>query len=268
MRNMLFTVGPDRLVRGALGRRHLRAPILRREIEIVSPLWPDALDGMRIAHASDFHLGTLITGARALEAIALMESAEPDLVAVTGDVVDLHHAGMAPILEALAAIPAPLGTMLVLGNHDELKSGERVRRAARAAGIVVLDDARVVRESAAGPIAIAGIGWSATARGCAERVARAVAEPCDLLLAHNPRAFAAAARRDVALTLAGHTHGGQVALPGRPNANLAVAHRRSAGVFALRDARMHVTTGVGSWFPLRVNCPSEVVMLTMRSGAA
>ena len=70
----------------------------------------------------------------------------------------------------------------------------------------------------------------------------------------------------MALTLSGHTHGGQVALPRRPNTNLAISHRHSAGLFEIGDSRLFVTRGVGSWFPLRVNCPPEVAMLTMRHG--
>ena len=76
-----------------------------------------------------------------------------------------------------------------------------------------------------------------------------------------------ATRQRIPLTLSGHTHGGQVALKGRPDRNLAVAHRLSAGFYEREGSALFVTTGVGSWFPLRVHCPPEVVVLEMRRGA-
>ena len=87
-----------------------------------------------------------------------------------------------------------------------------------------------------------------------------------LLLAHNPRAFVRAAEIGVPLTLAGHTHGGQVAIKNRPGLNLAVTQRFSAGLFECGGSHLYVTAGVGAWFPLRMNCPAEIVMITMRSG--
>ncbi len=70
------------------------------------------------------------------------------------------------------------------------------------------------------------------------------------------------------MTLAGHTHGGQIAIKKRPNANLALTHRRGAGLFQSDGSMLYVTTGVGAWFPLRVNCPAEIAMLTVRHEAA
>ena len=113
---------------------------------------------------------------------------------------------------------------------------------------------------------VAGIGWASSAVACAKRVDRACADGADLLLAHNPKAFLHSADLGVPLTLSGHTHGGQVAIKNRPNANLAVTHRHRAGLFERGPSRLFVTTGVGSWFPLRVNCPPEMALITMRRG--
>ena len=68
----------------------------------------------------------------------------------------------------------------------------------------------------------------------------------------------------IPLTLSGHTHGGQIAMKKRPNANLSVTHRRSIGQFQTDGSMLYVTSGVGAWFPLRVNCPAEIAMLTIR----
>lgn len=99
-----------------------------------------------------------------------------------------------------------------------------------------------------------------------DRAVDALPEAPDLLLAHNPKAFHSAARRGVAVTLSGHTHGGQVAFPGRPKANISFAHRLTAGTYTRAGCTLFVSVGAGAWFPLRVHCAPEVVLLTVRRG--
>ncbi|MHC5112981.1 MAG: metallophosphoesterase [Planctomycetota bacterium] len=267
IRNFLFTVGPSRLSGGKISRRHLARDLEVRDITTASPAWPEPFDGLRIGHLSDFHLGELITIDRALEAVHLLAEQEPDLVACTGDVVDLHHEGAGPLLEAMAAIDAPLGTMLVLGNHDELHCPDTLSRMARDVGLVVLEDdaVRITRNGEA--LVVGGIGWENSAVGCARRLDRLRGDAVHVLLAHNPKAYLHASALGIPLTLSGHTHGGQVALKNRPNTSLALTHRHRAGLFEHGDSRLFVTTGVGAWFPLRVNCPAEVAVITMRHGA-
>ncbi|MCP3906112.1 MAG: hypothetical protein GY715_21015 [Planctomycetes bacterium] len=264
IRNFLFTVGPSRLSGGKISRRHLSHDIEVREISTSSPGWPAAFDGLRIGHLSDFHLGELITIERALEAVRLLAAQEPDLVACTGDVVDLHHEGAGPLLDAMAQIGAPLGTMLVLGNHDELHCPDTLMHRARDAGIVVLQDDAVNVRHNGDELIVGGIGWANSAVGCASRLDLLRAENVHLLLAHNPKAYLHASALGIPLTLSGHTHGGQVALKNRPNKNLALTHRHRAGLFEHDVSRLFVTTGVGAWFPLRVNCPAEVAVVTMK----
>lgn len=273
IRNFLFTSGPNRLTGGRISRRHLAQDVCVREIETASPLWPKAFDGMRIGHVSDFHLGELLPLPRALEIVERLRSQEPDLVACTGDLVDLHHHGAAPLLDALAAIDARFGSWLVLGNHDELDSPEMLSEMAKRAGVLPLHNEAVELHQPSrngdthDSLVLAGIDWAKSASGCAKHVEIACGGPngfAHLLLAHNPKAFTRAAELDVPLTLAGHTHGGQVAMKKRPRANLAFTHRHSAGLFAKGISKLFVTTGIGAWFPLRVNCPAEIVILTMR----
>ena len=95
--------------------------------------------------------------------------------------------------------------------------------------------------------------------------AKAIEQGPVLLLSHNPKAFKRAAELRIPLTLSGHTHGGQVAMREQGDTNLALTHRRSAGVYDGGLSRLIVTVGVGPWFPLRVNCPAEIAMITMRS---
>ena len=86
-----------------------------------------------------------------------------------------------------------------------------------------------------------------------------------VLLCHNPKGFDHAAEIGIPLTLSGHTHGGQIARRNKPDANMAFAHKRSAGLYETGDCRLFVTVGIGAWFPLRMNCPAEVVVITMSS---
>jgi predicted MPP superfamily phosphohydrolase len=266
LRHLIFTMGPDRLMGGLIRRRHLSQPVDIREIEVFSPRWPVEFDGLRIGHISDLHVGDLLPVERAVEIIERLRDQEPDLVACTGDVVDLDNHMAMPVLEAMGRIDAPLGSMLVLGNHDHLACGEELSRMAIDSGMMVLRDEVVEVVRNGGRLTLGGVDWSRTVRECTSRVQRVASDGLDLLLSHNPKSFVAAARMGVPLTLAGHTHGGQIARRKRPHHNLAMAHGASRGLYSRHDSHLYVTTGVGAWFPLRINCPAEIAMVTMRRG--
>lgn len=264
VRHLLLTVAADRVTRGGLSRRHHAQRVETRELEIRVPRWPAQFDGLRIAHVSDFHVGHLMTPERAIEVLCAVRERAPDLVACTGDVVDLHlDVGVREVLESLGKIGAPLGSLLVLGNHDHLDDGKRLARMARAAGVQTLVDESV--RLACG-LRVGGVDWGKSIRDCSSRVGRVWRDAggVDLLLAHNPKSFAGAARLGVPLTLAGHTHGGQVRLRKRTD-DVSFRRRLRAGLYRRDDSVLFVTVGLGAWFPLRVNCPPEVVMLTVRS---
>jgi len=268
VRNILFTVGPNKLSGGRVRRRHLAGDVVVRDVELRSPLWPAELDGLRVAHVSDFHLGELLRLDDALSVVDLIQEQEPDLVACTGDVVDLHiteETGV--LLQAMADIGAPLGTVLVLGNHDELHCAETLTGMAIEVGMLVLRNEAAKIMCNGFPLIVAGTRWTKSAQACARAVNATCGEQTHLLLSHNPKAFPQAAKLRVPVTLSGHTHGGQIAMKNRPGANLAMTHRYSAGLFGQGPSRLFVTSGVGAWFPLRINCPAEVVMITMRREA-
>tara|TARA_B100001121_G_scaffold210045_1_gene183925 strand:- start:13186 stop:13977 length:792 start_codon:yes stop_codon:yes gene_type:complete len=262
-------VGPNRLTGGRLLDRHHAAGIVTRRIEIECPLWPRAFDGIRIAHISDFHIGDLLPMEKAMAVVEQLANERPDMICNTGDVIDLDCIDVGPLFRALQAIEPPLGNYLVLGNHDELDDPDRLRNIATASGITVLDDStiRVVRNG--DELTVGGIEWARTPQACRSRLDRTVGpDGVDLLLSHNPKAFDHAGELGIPLVLSGHTHGGQIARKDRPDANLAIAHRRSAGLYEHGDSRLFVTVGVGAWFPIRMNCPAEVAILTIRSAPA
>jgi predicted MPP superfamily phosphohydrolase len=264
-RNLALTVLPDRLSGGRLRARHLAQPIELASLALSSPSWPREFDGLRIAHLSDLHFGHLLGEERLVQAVDAVAALKADIVAITGDLVDLGSE-VAPLLfERLAVLSAPLGVFVVLGNHDHLDHPRRIVRGARDAGLVPLVD-ESLRVGGRDGLLVAGIDWAKTIPACDARLRRCgVARP-DLLLAHNPKAFVAAVERGVPLTLSGHTHGGQVARRANRRHNLVFTQRLSAGHYERAGSHLYVTNGVGAWFPLRVNCPPEIALIEMRHG--
>lgn len=267
LRHKLFTKGADRLLGGRLSKAHAEQKVIAREFEIPLAGWPTAFDGLRIGHLTDIHYGALMKVEQAIAAIDLLAAQKPDIVCFTGDMIDLHCEGAEPIFQALAAIDAPLGAYMVMGNHDYLDDGDQVRAMAQAAGVRVLDETVERFERDGEELRVAGIDWDRTVKALRERVNIVAPQRPHLLLAHNPKAFLPASKEGIPLTIAGHTHGGQIARPGKPNVNLAVAHRLSAGLYTRGESALFVSVGVGAWFPLRIHCPAEVVVLVPRAAS-
>lgn len=264
IRHAILTKAVDRLTSGKLRSRHLSQPIELRNIELFVPDWPRGLEGVRIGHLSDLHLGHLMPVDRAVELVERLGAAKPDLLACTGDVVDLEWNGCEPVLQAMGAMRAPLGRYLVLGNHDHLDDPGAIVEAAHDAGMLVLSGGIHTRRRKDHELRVAGIDWAARPAQLAENLEGVVGHRPHLLLAHNPKVFPAAARARIPLTLAGHTHGGQIALRDRPRANLSMLHGHSSGLYERGSSRLFVNVGAGSWFPLRRNVPAEIVMLEVR----
>jgi predicted MPP superfamily phosphohydrolase len=219
---------------------------------------------------SDLHTGTPhVDAAKVARLVAQINRAGPDLVVLLGDYVDPtvpFGTPVAPeaVAAALGGLRAPRGVVAVLGNHDWVHTGTDMARHLRAAGVTVLDnDAVAVGER----LWVAGVGPEG------DRVANPVAALAGvpagvavLLLSHHPDAFVRVPGR-VALTLAGHTHGGQVALPGLGARHIPSRFgHRFAGGHVVEDGRhLFVSVGVGtSRFPIRVLTPPEIVLLRLQ----
>ncbi len=248
------------------------ARLVVRPVRIVSPRWPREHAAVRIAVLSDLHVGAPHMGLDRLDEVVARTNAErPDLIVLLGDFVIHGVPGgefQTPerIGERLARLEARHGVLSVLGNHDWWFDGERVGAALQRAGIRVLENEAV--PVAAGPdrFWVAGLGdlWTRPVD-----IPRALAgvpagEPV-ILLEHNPDVFPEVPDR-VALTLAGHTHGGQVALPllGRPIVPSRYGQRYASGLVVEGGRRLFVSTGLGtSILPLRFRVPPEISMVTL-----
>lgn len=232
--------------------------------------WPAELP-IRIAVLTDLHVGSPFNGLGKLrDVVTRTNASQPDLICILGDLMTQGMRGVRAVPpEAIAAelanLRAPAGVVAVLGNHDNWFDHDRVKRALQGAGITVLDDtaARVVLPQ--GSVWIAGVSDLWTGRS---DIAAALAPIPDsgepiLLLTHNPDIFPDVPAR-VALTLAGHTHGGQVRFPliGAPVVPSRFGQRYAAGHVVEDGRHLFVATGVGtSILPVRFRVPPAVSLL-------
>jgi predicted MPP superfamily phosphohydrolase len=236
--------------------------------EVVLPGLPAALDGLRIAHLSDFHLGVPSRGRRAAaRAVDWVVERQPDLVAVTGDLLSRPR-GEDELLALLARLPHPY---VVLGNHDYAISRDPFSRPVELGrlehGTLLLDNAEVV-ELRGRRVEIAGVD----PRSWLEKKRSEFEDPhADLriLLCHFPRALDTVPAGRWDLILAGHLHAGQIVLP-YGFGKLLLAHpgaRYPEGVFVREGTTMHVSPGLGTTFvPFRFFARPEATELVLRCG--
>lgn len=249
-----------------------------RDVEL--PGWPVALDGLRVAHLSDIHVGGAMDRAKLLRVAALTVQAKPDLVLHTGDFLT-HRTGdfARPLYEALARIRAPYGQWACLGNHD-FDAPERLVHLLHEAGVVTLRNRVATVPVADQPLELAGIdflfrrveraplyrrivsAWGARPSAAGSHVPR-------LLLNHDPRGFAALPAGCADLVLSGHTHGGHVGVQLGKDRALSVVGLLGIpdqGLYLRGDMRMFVTRCVGFYgYPMRLGIPPEISLLTLRS---
>ncbi|OFW14395.1 MAG: hypothetical protein A3F70_11860 [Acidobacteria bacterium RIFCSPLOWO2_12_FULL_67_14] len=226
----------------------------------VSGLAP-ALDGLRIGFLTDIHHSSTVPADDVSAAVRLTLAQQPDLIVLGGDYVTFgNRAFVGPVAELLSPLRAPHGVFAILGNHDD----DRDMPAALAARhIEVLKDARTRIEIRGEPLELAGVRfWTRRPEDLA-RVLRNAGETV-ILLAHDPRRLTEAAAFNVPAVLSGHTHGGQVVIPGVG----AVARRRFpilSGLGSRENTSIFVSRGIGTvYVPMRINCPPEVAILTLK----
>ena len=248
----------------------LRPPVLRQVTVPVAGLAP-GLAGLRIAQISDLHLGPLVSAASVDRLVARTNALAPDLVAVTGDLVDGDADGIRDLAERLGALRAPHGVFFVTGNHESYSGVDRWLEVIRSLGWRVLHNEHVLVERGGARLALAGMP-DPTGRGRPEggpdlgkALAGVPADALPVLLYHPPTGAAAAERAGVRLQLSGHTHAGQY-FPW----SLLIPRLYDHGRGLTREGRMWVYTSVGTGFwgpPNRFLVPPELTLLTLAAGA-
>jgi predicted MPP superfamily phosphohydrolase len=217
---------------------------------------------------SDLHIGNFDTKERGLEWARQVNRLEPDLVAVTGDLVTTGTAFYADVAEVLGAVRGRDGVFVSLGNHDQWDP-DHLTRLIEAAGPRVLRNAWTSIRRGGAELIVAGVDDRMTGRDDIELTlaARPPRAPT-VLLSHYPEFFAEAASRRVDLVLSGHTHGGQIAVPFMARrASLSTLARQMRHGLHVRDtSRLYVHAGLGTTGPpFRLGVPPEIAVLVLRS---
>ncbi len=231
------------------------------------PDLPHEWDGLVVAQISDVHAGPYMSPSRMRRVRDLVMTAAPDLVVFTGDQVDRRDSDASLFAAGFAGISAPLGVYGVLGNHDYYIDPRRARWALEHAGITPLVNRGVELERHGSRLALVGV--NDLSGGADFSVLGQHPGAFRVCLSHQPQTWTEALAHGAHLTLSGHTHGGQIALPSR-NLNVArLQTRYIAGPYRREDALLYVSRGIGvGAVPLRVGAPPEVDILTLRRAVA
>ena len=261
------------LVTGYIGSRQL---VVRHVTAEIANL-PAGLDGTRIVQLSDLHIGPQLPAARLARIVSTVRSLEPELIAVTGDLVDDYAEDAERYADVMGALTAPLGVFVIAGNHDVYAGWNNVARRLkeRLESHVLVNQSRTITRGGA-TLAIAGTGDPAAgndaANGGVDIAATLEQVPAGvpvLALAHNPALWPALAKRGVALTLSGHTHWGQFALPALGWSMASPFLDHAMGGHQSGNSLLYINPGTGYWgIPFRLGAWSEITQVTLRTAPA
>lgn len=249
------------------------------KIDIPLTRLPGAFDGFTIAQLSDFHYEEHFSAVPIRKAVETVNSLKPDLIALTGDfvtvplfenAVSLKEAlGTAePCAQALSPLHAPLGKFAILGNHDGEAGATRVAGALKSHGIPVLRNQSVAIERGQHRMWLAGIDDAL--RGYPDlgaAIEKIPANETTVLLAHEPDFADESSLRPIDLQLSGHSHGGQVWIPGIGAPWLPPLSRKyPRGFYRIGNLALYTNIGIGTIrAPIRINCPPEITLITLRA---
>jgi len=229
---------------------------------------PEGLEGFRVVQITDLHVGQTL-GAQWLDRVVdLVNAQDPDLVAITGDLVEGRVAEVGGLVSGLARLKARHGVFFVTGNHEYYHGAEAWVAELKRLGIDVLLNRHCVIQRQDARLLVAGVAdWDA-ARFSPDQAsdpvkALAGAPPVDLklLLAHQPRSAPAASQAGFDLQLSGHTHGGQI-FPFHLLVPMQQPYRQ--GLHTLGNMQIYVSRGTGYWGPpIRLGAPAEVSVLEL-----
>ena len=224
--------------------------------------WAEGLAGLRIGFLTDLHRSETGTREISARAVDLLMQERPDLIVLGGDyVTQADPAYVTPAAEVLSGLSAPAGVFAVLGNHDD---DHDMAAALNATGVTVLRDARTQIRVRGEPLDLVGIRyWTHRIEDIAKLLRGA--SPNVALLAHTPKRLIEAATLAIPVVISGHTHGGQIVMPGLgPIA--ARGFPVIAGPGQRANTSIFVSRGVGTvYVPMRINCPPDIAILTLRS---
>jgi predicted MPP superfamily phosphohydrolase len=240
---------------------------------------PKAFDGFRIAQLSDIHIGPFMPVEDIRRYVAMVNALKPDLIALTGDFVTWEGSPEGAVVEALSKLRAPYGIYGCLGNHERwaqvedsitelfARTGTKILRQQNASVAVSGESLNLI-----GVDYQTKIPFSPARDGIVSQYLEGVEklmapDTANILMSHNPNTFDRAAELGIDLSLAGHTHGGQVSLeyisPNISPARLITPYVR--GWFQKDGAQLYVNRGIGTIFsPVRFDCPPEITVYELK----
>ncbi len=238
---------------------------------------PDELEGFTIAHITDLHAGLFMGTAQIEEIVSTVNAGKPDLVAITGDLINHHPRYIPECMRALNRLKAGAGVYVVLGNHDYYTGYGLVLQAVKHSRMTILLDQAAASRKLPDSLHVIGLDdpvshWThRTPFPHLERLLqKCPPEGFRLLLSHRPGVFRQARHLNVHLTLSGHTHGGQMIFPIPGTRGLALSRMGlsfSHGWYHAPDNpenRLYVSRGVGTTVaPVRINCPPEIAWIRL-----
>jgi predicted MPP superfamily phosphohydrolase len=238
---------------------------------------PHNLDGLRIAHVSDIHIGRYTRRGSLPKIVEATSQLKADLVVFTGDLIDLSLQDLDRGIDLMKQFDPRHGIVMIEGNHDLIEDAVEFDRRTRAAGLPLLVDETMTFSISGERVQLLGMRWG-TPGGNRRRHADDAAfhqslrtllpqrEPgaFPIVLAHHPHAFDAAAAMSLPLVLSGHTHGGQLMISEQLGCG-PLLFRYWSGLYHKGASQLVVSNGVGNWFPLRVNAPPEIIELTLHA---
>ena len=233
------------------------------ETTIAPPRWPKNVDPLRVLLITDIHAGIFLRPDTLARLVRALMPSNPHLVAIGGDIVSGHVNEAKPILGALAPLSAaPLGAWYCLGNHDYFGGAREIlERDLASVGIRTLRNRSVELKHGSGTFVLGGIDDLILGKPDWRRLKAQHGEP-HLLLAHNPDHFYQAVVHNVALTVAGHTHGGQIRFPNGPPLVRQSRYRLDEGIYALEESMLIVSRGLGSVvIPWRWGADPEAILM-------
>ena len=250
------------------------------EYEIVSVRIPEAFSGFRIAQVSDLHNAEFGEGNEKL--IELLSQTDPDMIVITGDLIDSRHTDIEIALEFARQAIKLAPVYYVSGNHEaRVREYEDLKMGLAEAGVIVLEDQKVQITREGESISILGIddpsfqedylfGDAASVTSSALSELQNESDGYTILLAHRPEPFETYVDSGVDLVFSGHAHGGQIRLPfigGLVAPNQGLFPKYDAGLFSEGSTTMIVSRGVGnSIIPIRINNRPEIVTVTLQCG--
>lgn len=244
------------------------------QVAVASGALPEAFEGFKIAHVSDLH--NAVFGRKNEKLLSLIRAAEPDIIAITGDLIDSRHTDIDSALAFVEAAAEIAPVYYVTGNHESRLDFDEIEPRLTAAGARVLRNEAEDIGRGGERIRLAGIDDPSFIRTGGTSEERAAAELEQLgdgggtftvLLAHRPELVEVYAEYGAGLVLSGHAHGGQVRLPllgGLYAPGQGLLPEYDSGLYSLGETQMVVSRGLGnSVAPLRVNNRPELVIVTL-----